>query len=69
MIVDLSVALTKTDRTPRLVLDIKKEANRRGIEVKLVANAEVATLLKKFDETAKLVISPSVNEARAARAA
>lgn len=65
VIVDLSVALTKTDRTPRLVLDIKREANKRGIEVKLVANAEVATLLKKFDETAKLVISPSVNEARA----
>ena len=69
VIVDLSVALTKTDRTPRLVLDIKREANKRGIEVKLVANSEVATLLKKFDETAKLVISPSVNEARAARAA
>ncbi len=69
VIVDLSVALTKTDRTPRLVLDIKREANKRGIEVKLVANSEVATLLKKFDETAKLVISPSVTEARAARAA
>ncbi|MDP2274074.1 MAG: response regulator [Archangium sp.] len=69
VIVDLSVALTKTDRTPRLVLDIKREANKRGIEVKLVANSEVATLLKKFDETAKLVISASVNEARAARAA
>ncbi len=69
VIVDLSVALTKTDRTPRLVLDIKREANRRGIEVKLVANSEVATLLKKFDETAKLVISSTVTEARGARAA
>lgn len=65
VIVDLSSAPIKSDRTPRLVLDIKKEANKRGIEVKLVAGAEVSGLLKKFDETAKLVISPSVNEARA----
>jgi hypothetical protein len=65
VIVDLSIAPIKSDRTPRLVLDIKREANKRGIVVKLVAGAEVSGLLKKFDETAKLVISPSVTEARA----
>lgn len=68
-IVDLSQSPIKSDRTPRLVIDIKKEAAKRGIDVKLVAGAEIAVLLKKFDETAKLNISPSVNEARAARAA
>lgn len=66
VIVDLSTAPVKSDRTPRLVLDIKKEASKRGIEVKLVAGSEVSGLLKKFDETAKMVVSPSVNEARAA---
>jgi DNA-binding response OmpR family regulator len=66
VIVDLSSSPIKSDRTPRLVLDIKKEASKRGIEVKLVAGAEVSVLLKKFDETAKLVICPSVNEARRA---
>lgn len=66
VIVDLSNSPIKSDRTPRLVLDIKKEAGKRGIEVKLVAGAEVSVLLKKFDETAKLVICPSVNEARRA---
>lgn len=65
VIVDLTTAPVKSDRTPRLVLDIKKEAQKRGIEVKLVANAEVSGLLKKFDETAKLVVSPSITEARA----
>ena len=65
VIVDLSTAPIKSDRTPRLVLDIKREANKRGIAVKLVAGAEVSGLLKKFDETAKLVISPTVTEARA----
>ncbi|MDP1826368.1 MAG: response regulator [Archangium sp.] len=65
VIVDLSVTPIKADRTPRLVLDIKREASKRGIEVRLVAGAEVSLLLKKFDETAKLVISPSVTEARA----
>ena len=65
VIVDLTTAPIKSDRTPRLVLDIKREANKRGIAVKLVASAEVSGLLKKFDETAKLVISPSVTEARA----
>lgn len=65
VIVDLSASPIKPDRTPRLVLDIKKEASKRGVDVKLVAGAEVAVLLKKFDETAKLVICPSVNEARA----
>jgi len=66
VIVDLTNSPIKSDRTPRLVLDIKKEASKRGIEVKLVAGAEVSVLLKKFDETAKLVICPSVNEARRA---
>jgi DNA-binding response OmpR family regulator len=65
VIVDLTTAPVKSDKTPRLVLDIKREANKRGIEVKLVAGAEVSGLLKKFDETAKLVISPTINEARA----
>jgi two-component system, cell cycle response regulator len=64
VIIDLSGAPTKSDKTPRLVLDIKREANKRGVEVKLVAGAEVSALLKKFDETAKMVISPSVPEAR-----
>ena len=65
VIIDLSVTPTKSDKTPRLVLDIKREANKRGVEVRLVASAEVSALLKKFDETAKLVISSSVPEARA----
>ena len=65
VIIDLSVAPVKSDKTPRLVLDIKREANKRGVEVRLVAGAEVSSLLKKFDETAKLVISPTVPEARA----
>lgn len=65
VIVDLSTTPIKADRTPRLVLDIKREASKRGVEVRLVASAEVSVLLKKFDETAKLVISPSVTEARA----
>ena len=65
VIIDLSSSPIKSDRTPRLVLDIKREANKRGIEVKLVAGAEVSGLLKKFDETAKLVISPTIHEARA----
>lgn len=65
VIIDLSTAPAKPDKTPRLVLDIQREANKRGIQVKLVASAEISTLLKKFDETAKLVISATVNEARA----
>ena len=65
VIVDLTGSPLKPDRTPRLVLDIKREAAKRGIEVKLVAGAEIAMLLKKFDETSKLVICPSVHDARA----
>ena len=69
VIVDLSSSPIKSDRTPRLVIDVRKEAIKRGIDVKLVAGAEISTLLKKFDETSKLIVSPSVNEARAQRAA
>ncbi len=65
VIVDLTNSPMKSDRTPRLVIDIQREAQKRGIEVKLVASAEVAALLKKFDETSKVVICPSINEARA----
>jgi DNA-binding response OmpR family regulator len=65
VVVDLSNAPAKPDKTPRLVLDIQREANKRGIGVKLVANSEISSLLKKFDETAKLVVSASVTEARA----
>jgi DNA-binding response OmpR family regulator len=63
-IVDISAAPVKSDRTPRLVIDLRKEALKRGIEMKLVAGAEVQALLKKFDETAKLNVSHTVNEAR-----
>jgi CheY-like chemotaxis protein len=66
VIIELSLAPIKSDRTPRLVLDIKREANKRGIEVRLVAGAEVAALLKKFDETKSIVVSPSTQQARAA---
>jgi DNA-binding response OmpR family regulator len=64
-IIDISAAPLKSDRTPRLVIDIKKEALKRGIAVKIVAGAEVQALLKKFDETAKLNVAHSINEARA----
>jgi hypothetical protein len=60
----LGKAPLKSDRTPRLVIDIKKEALKRGIAVKIVAGAEVQALLKKFDETAKLNVAHSINEAR-----
>lgn len=63
-VLDLSKALVKADRTPRLVIDLKKEAQKRGIELKLVAGAELAGLLKKFDETAKLSVSGTIQEAR-----
>jgi two-component system, cell cycle response regulator len=65
VVVDLSNAPAKPDKTPRLVIDIQREASKRGIGVKLVANSEISGLLKKFDETAKLVVSASVTEARA----
>jgi hypothetical protein len=65
-IIDLSAAPLKSDRTPRLVIDLKKEASKRGIEMKLVAGAEVQALLKKFDETASMNVAHSVNEAKAA---
>lgn len=64
-IVDISAAPLKSDRTPRLVIDLKKEALKRGIAVKIVAGAEVQALLKKFDETAKMNVAHSINEARA----
>jgi DNA-binding response OmpR family regulator len=64
-IVDISQAPVKSDRTPRLVIDLRKEALKRGIEMRLVAGAEVQALLKKFDETAKLHVAQSVSEARA----
>lgn len=65
-IIDLTQAPLKSDRTPRLILDLKKEASKRGIEMKLVAGAEVQALLKKFDETANMNVAHSVNEAKAA---
>jgi DNA-binding response OmpR family regulator len=65
VVIDLSNAPAKPDKTPRLVIDIQREASKRGIGVKLVANSEISGLLKKFDETAKLVVSASVTEARA----
>jgi DNA-binding response OmpR family regulator len=65
-IIDLSAAPLKSDRTPRLVIDLKKEAQKRGIEMKLVAGAEVQALLKKFDETATMNVAHSVSEAKAA---
>jgi small nuclear ribonucleoprotein (snRNP)-like protein len=48
-----------------MIIDMKKEANKRGIEVRIVAGAEVQALLKKFDETANMSVAHSVSEARA----
>ena len=64
VIVDLSAMPIKVERTPRLVLDVLKEANKRSVELRVVAGAEVAAVLKKFDETAKLVVCESVPEAQ-----
>jgi DNA-binding response OmpR family regulator len=69
VIVDLTGSPLKSDRTPRLVIDLKKESLKRGVELKLVAGAEAQALFKKFDETAKMNVAFSVNEARAAAAA
>ncbi|MBM4779024.1 MAG: hypothetical protein GQE15_15065 [Archangiaceae bacterium] len=66
VIIDLTNSPLKPDRTPRLVIDMKKEAQKRGIELKLVAGADHSALLKKFDETAKMTVCNSVTEARAA---
>ena len=54
----------KVERTPRLVLDVLKEANKWNVELRVVASPEVAAVLKKFDETAKLMVCASVPEAQ-----
>jgi two-component system, cell cycle response regulator len=66
VIIDMTNSPLKPDRTPRLVIDLKKEAQKRGVELKLVASADHSSLLKKFDETAKMTVCGSVHEARAA---
>jgi DNA-binding response OmpR family regulator len=66
VIVDLTNSPLKPDRTPRLVVDLKKEAQKRGIELRLVAGADHSALLKKFDETAKMTVCTTITEARAA---
>lgn len=69
VIVDLRASPVKSDRTPRLVLDLRKESSKRGLSLKLVASADHLALLKKFDETSKLIVFGSVVEAKAAAAA
>jgi two-component system, cell cycle response regulator len=66
VIVDLSATPVKVERTPRLVLDVLREANKRSVSLRVVAGPEIAALLKKFDETAKLVVCSSVPEAQKA---
>jgi CheY-like chemotaxis protein len=65
-IIDIGQVPLRPDRTPRLVLDIQKEARRCGIEIKLVASPEGCKLLNNFTETAKVPVVSSLSEARGA---
>jgi two-component system, cell cycle response regulator len=66
-IVDMAEVPLRPDRTPRLVMDIQKEAAKVGLEIKLVATPDGCKLLHNFTETAKVGVWPSLAEARAAQ--
>ncbi len=66
MIIDIVKVPAKADRTPRLLIDLLKEARERGLELRVVASPEHKQLFSTFDETAKLALFPTVDAARAA---
>ncbi len=66
MIVDIVKVPLKADKTPRLLIDLSKEARERGLELRVVASNEHKQLFSTFDETSKLPLFPTVDAARAA---
>lgn len=63
-IVDISGVPVRPDRTPRLVMDLNREATKMGLDLKVVASPECRRLLNSFAETAKVSVTESLGQAR-----
>src|SRR5262249_11908082 len=63
-ILDITNAPLRPDHTPRLLLEVEKQAKNNGLGLRLVGTKEAQTLLKQFSDTAKITFHGSVAEAR-----
>ncbi|MFO0728236.1 MAG: response regulator [Myxococcota bacterium] len=65
-ILDLSAICLRADHTPRLVINVEKQAKKVGLTLKLVGTPETANMMKSFTETAAIPFFPALAEAKAA---
>ena len=66
VVVDLNAAPIKSDRIPRLIVDLAGQAQKAGLRLKVVGPAEVAKLLTAFTDTASIPFFGTVDQAKAA---
>src|SRR5512143_45280 len=66
VILDITGAPLRPDHTPRLLIEVEKQAKHNGLGLRLVGTKEAQTLLKQFSDTASIAFHGSLADARSA---
>jgi DNA-binding response OmpR family regulator len=66
VILDISQLPLRPDHTPRLVVNVEKQAKKIGLALRLVGNQDSAAMMKSFTETVAIPFYVNVSEAKAA---
>jgi two-component system, cell cycle response regulator len=66
VILDISQVPLRPDHTPRLLIELEKQAKNNGLGLRLVGTKEGQALLKQFSDTAAISFHATLAEARSA---
>jgi len=66
VILDITLAPLRPDHTPRLLIEMEKQAKHNGLGLRLVGTKEGQALLKQFSDTAAIAFHGSLADARSA---
>jgi two-component system cell cycle response regulator len=69
VIVDLTLAPLRPDKMTRFLIDLRKQAGRMGIGLRVVGLPELRRLIGEFTDTSNIPFFASVSEAQAGKAA
>jgi two-component system cell cycle response regulator len=64
VILDITQAPLRPDHTPRLLIEMEKQAKHNGLGLRLVGTKEGQALLKQFSDTATIAFHASLADAR-----
>jgi DNA-binding response OmpR family regulator len=66
VILEMTTAPLRPDHTPRLLIELEKQAKHNGLGLRVVGTKETQALMKQFSDTATIAFHASLAEARSA---